>query len=153
MREFRRAAQLAMALAALAAGFCPVAGAQTAETPVKGGTLVVGIGADAPSVNPVLSTGIPDRLVGCSLYEGLVKFTSDLQAKPLLAQSWTISPDGRVYEFKLRAAKWHDGKPFTAEDVRYSLGEASPKYNSMFAPASGRSSRWKRRSRTRSSSP
>ena len=136
MRKFGRSARLATALAAAAMGVAAGAHAQTAETPVKGGTLVVGIGADAPSVNPVLSTGIPDRLIGCSLYEGLVKFTSDLQAQPLLAESWTVSPDGKTYEFKLRAAKWHDGKPFTAEDVRYSLGEASPKYSSMFAPAS-----------------
>lgn len=136
MRSFRRATTWAMAAVAIAAGFCPVAYAQSAKTPVKGGTLVVGIGADAPSVNPVLSTGIPDRLIGCSLYEGLVKYTSDFQAKPLLAQSWTISPDGKVYEFKIRPAKWHDGKPVTAEDVRYSLTEASPKYSSMFAPAS-----------------
>ena len=127
MRKFGRSARLATALAAAAMGVAAGAHAQTAETPVKGGTLVVGIGADAPSVNPVLSTGIPDRLIGCSLYEGLVKFTSDLQAQPLLAESWTVSPDGKTYEFKLRAAKWHDGKPFTAEDVRYSLGEASPK--------------------------
>jgi peptide/nickel transport system substrate-binding protein len=112
------------------------ASAQEPKTPVKGGTLVVGIGADAPSVNPVLSTGIPDRLIGCSIYEGLINYTSDFVARPLLAKSWTVSADGKTYEFQLREAKWQDGKPFTSEDVRYSLAEASPKYNPMFAPAS-----------------
>jgi peptide/nickel transport system substrate-binding protein len=126
----------ALALALLiATGSLGGAFAQQPRMPVKGGTLIVGIGADAPSVNPVLSTGIPDRLIGCSIYEGLIKFTADLEARPLLARSWNISADGKTYEFQLRAAKWHDGKPFTSEDVRYSLAEASPKYSSMFASA------------------
>jgi len=39
-----------------------------------------------------------------------------------LAEAWTESPDGRVYEFKLREGlKFHNGDPFTAEDVRFSF--------------------------------
>jgi len=41
---------------------------------------------------------------------------------PCLAESWTESPDGLVYEFKLREGlRFHNGDPFTAEDVRFSF--------------------------------
>jgi peptide/nickel transport system substrate-binding protein len=41
---------------------------------------------------------------------------------PSLAESWTVSPDHRVYEFKLREGlKFHNGDPFTAEDVKFSF--------------------------------
>ena len=41
---------------------------------------------------------------------------------PSLAESWTVSADQRVYEFKLREGlKFHNGDPFTAEDVKFSF--------------------------------
>ena len=49
---------------------------------------------------------------------------------PSLAESWTVSPDQRTYEFKLREGlKFHNGDPFTAEDVKFSFhpGEGRPK--------------------------
>jgi peptide/nickel transport system substrate-binding protein len=45
-----------------------------------------------------------------------------LDPKPWLAESWTISNDGKSYTFKLRQdVKWHDGTPLTAEDVAFSM--------------------------------
>src|SRR5262245_4030192 len=38
-----------------------------------------------------------------------------------LCESWTVSPDGKTYTFRLRQAQWHDGKPVTAEDIKFSL--------------------------------
>ena len=47
-----------------------------------------------------------------------------------LAESWTMSPDGLTYTFKIRQnVKWHDGRPLTAEDVRWALTEINMKYN------------------------
>src|SRR5439155_15446907 len=44
---------------------------------------------------------------------------------PSLAESWTVSADQRVYEFKLREGlRFHNGDPFTAEDVRFSFHRA-----------------------------
>src|SRR2546430_16686514 len=59
------------------------------------------------------------------LHDALVKpMPGNLQA-PCLAESWTVSPDQRVYEFKLREGlKFHNGDPFTAEDVKFSFQRA-----------------------------
>ena len=58
------------------------------------------------------------QLVCGKMYEGLLTYDFDFTPKPGLAKSWEISDDGLVYTFHLvENAKWHDGKPFTAEDV------------------------------------
>jgi peptide/nickel transport system substrate-binding protein len=38
-----------------------------------------------------------------------------------LCESWTVTPDGKTYTFRLREAQWHDGQPVTAEDIKFSL--------------------------------
>jgi peptide/nickel transport system substrate-binding protein len=38
-----------------------------------------------------------------------------------LCESWTVSPDGKTYTFRLRQAQWHDGRPVTADDIKFSL--------------------------------
>jgi oligopeptide transport system substrate-binding protein len=56
-----------------------------------------------------------------NIMEGLVGFDASLKPVPMLAQSWTISPDNRIYTFKLRpGVKWSDGVPLKAEDFVYS---------------------------------
>lgn len=65
-----------------------------------------------------------DSILG-DLFSGLVKLTTDIQVIPDLAESWTVSPDGKVYTFKLRqGVTFHNGKPFTAHDVKYSWDRA-----------------------------
>jgi len=57
-----------------------------------------------------------------ALHDALVKPMPGNQMTPSLAESWTVSPDQRVYEFKLREGlKFHNGDPFTAEDVKFSF--------------------------------
>jgi peptide/nickel transport system substrate-binding protein len=57
-----------------------------------------------------------------AIHDGLVKPMPGNIMTPSLAESWTVSPDGRVYEFKLREGlKFHNGDPFTAEDVKFSF--------------------------------
>ena len=57
-----------------------------------------------------------------ALHDALVKPMPGNQMTPSLAESWTVSPDQRAYEFKLREGlKFHNGDPFTAEDVKFSF--------------------------------
>jgi peptide/nickel transport system substrate-binding protein len=55
--------------------------------------------------------------------------------QPLLAKSYTVSPDGKTYSFDLVKTNWEDGVPMTSDDVKYSLLEVSSKYSSVFAGA------------------
>ena len=60
-----------------------------------------------------------------ALHDALVKPMPGNLATPSLAESWTLSPDGRSYEFKLREnLKFHNGDPFTADDVKFSFARA-----------------------------
>jgi peptide/nickel transport system substrate-binding protein len=58
-----------------------------------------------------------------ALHDAMIKSLPGNPMAPALAESWTESPDGLVYEFVLRQGlTFHNGDPFTAEDVRYSFG-------------------------------
>ncbi len=60
-----------------------------------------------------------------AIHDAVVKPMPGNAMAPSLAESWTVSPDQRVYEFKLREGlKFHNGDPFTAEDVKFSFHRA-----------------------------
>jgi peptide/nickel transport system substrate-binding protein len=60
-----------------------------------------------------------------AIHDALVKPMPGNLMSPSLAESWTVSPDQRAYEFKLREGlKFHNGDPFTAEDVKFSFHRA-----------------------------
>ena len=92
------------------------------ETPVVAGnstqTLHRGIGNNLADLDPHLATQAADYNVLSALLEGLVaEDPVDLHPVPGVAQSLTISPDGRTYTFHLRSdARWSNGAPVTAED-------------------------------------
>jgi peptide/nickel transport system substrate-binding protein len=70
----------------------------------------------------VATAGITPFWFCYALHDALVKPMPDNPMAPSLAESWTVSPDQRVYEFKLREGlKFHNGDPFTAEDVKFSF--------------------------------
>ena len=63
-----------------------------------------------------------------ALHDALVKPMPGNHLTPSLAESWTVSADQTAYEFKLREGlKFHNGDPFTAEDVKFSFGRAKAK--------------------------
>jgi len=63
-----------------------------------------------------------------ALHDALVKPMPGSLMAGSLAESWTVSADQRVYEFKLREGlTFHNGDPFTAEDVKFSFGRARAK--------------------------
>src|SRR5262245_34172693 len=93
-----------------------------AQTPKKGGTLVVGMSQDLPGLDPHPSTSTITYQVLSLVYQGLVDFDRDLKIKPVLAESWKVSADGRQWTFALRkGVKFHNGRPLTASDVKFSL--------------------------------
>ena len=84
--------------------------------------LVIINGAEPESLDPGLLTGQADGRVALELFEGLTRYDPTNAAPiPGLAESWDISPDGRVYTFHLRPnAVWSSGEPITARDFVYS---------------------------------
>ncbi|SJM32266.1 ABC transporter substrate-binding protein [Mesorhizobium delmotii] len=96
-------------------------GAATAQNPPTGGTFSLPINDD-PQMWP-LAGGLYNILVGKALYSGLVRYNLEtLDPVGDLAESWTVSEDGRTYTFALRKnVKWHDGEPFDADDVVFTV--------------------------------
>ncbi|WP_231695304.1 ABC transporter substrate-binding protein [Ottowia caeni] len=109
------------------AGAALLASAVFAQAPRSGGTLNLIVNPEPPGINLGNSKLGPSSFVGSKIYEGLISLSPKLEPIPRLAQSWTISPDGKVYTFKLRpGVKWHDGKPFTSADVLFSFKQYLP---------------------------
>jgi len=87
------------------------------------GTLVVGVVAEPVALDPAQVTDFNSNRVGRRIVEPLVAFADETtQIVPGLAESWTISPEGLQYTFKLRrGVKFHDGTPFNAAAVKFSI--------------------------------
>ncbi len=84
--------------------------------------IYLNIGGEPTTLNPLASSDGYSPQVQGYIFESLL--TRDLDSyewKPALATEWEISPDKKVFTFKLRkGVKWHDGKDFTAHDVKFS---------------------------------
>jgi peptide/nickel transport system substrate-binding protein len=60
-----------------------------------------------------------------AVHDALVKTMPGKPMAPSLAESWTVSADQKTYDFKLReGVKFHNGDPFTSEDVKFSWDRA-----------------------------
>jgi peptide/nickel transport system substrate-binding protein len=114
-------------LALLAAGCDRGDGAsnsRTEETPLRGGTAVLGSIADVDSWNEYLSRQTFAVNLLRRIYLRLAQEQGDVQEHPasytpLLAESWERTDDGLTLTFRLRDALWSDGQPITASDVRF----------------------------------
>ncbi|MFA4949012.1 MAG: ABC transporter substrate-binding protein [Candidatus Krumholzibacteriia bacterium] len=134
----------AISLAALAGcggGATPSSDGTTtgAETPQQGGTLNIATPGEPLKLDPQGAADLATQQVVMQLYDQLVVLLpgSDVP-QPGLAESWTISEDGLTYTFKLRAAKFSDGQPVTAEDAKFSIErakdpKADPGYAQLFS--------------------
>ncbi len=91
------------------------------EVPAYGGTLKEGLIGLPRTINPILSITDVDRDIGALVYSGLMKYDGD-NLVPDLALSYSISPDGLTYDFKLRPdARFQDGTAVTADDIEFTI--------------------------------
>jgi peptide/nickel transport system substrate-binding protein len=93
------------------------------ERPDSGGTYIEGIAGRPNTINPIFSQyNDVDRDLVALVFTGLTRADEYGALQPDLATRWTISPDGLVYTFTLRAdVVWHDGAFFSADDVLYTI--------------------------------
>jgi microcin C transport system substrate-binding protein len=97
----------------------------------KGGNFIVNLGPEPPTLHPITSTDGYSAKVRSYVVETLLtRNATTYDWEPQLAEKWEISKDGKVFTFFLRPkATFHDGKPVTTEDVKFSLEAIfDPKY-------------------------
>ena len=118
-------------VAALATQFPLPAFAQAKDS------VVIGMTLEPPTLDPTSGAAQAIReVVLQNIFEGLVAMDRTGKIVPALAESWTVSADGLTYSFKLRPnARFHDGTPFSARDVKFSFERA-------VAPDSTNAQRW-----------
>jgi len=115
-------------LAALVAAGCKGAEPNASATGEMGGTMVVAMPGDVGTLLPGLVVSMGDRELTDLLYDRLAEIGDDMNTlgdkgfTPRLAERWDWAPDSMSITFHLNPkARWHDGQPVRASDVRYSL--------------------------------
>lgn len=90
--------------------------------PAYGGTYTEGFVGQPKFVNPILATSDADRSLSKLIYSGLAKLDKDGNAVPDIADHWIVGDAAKTYTVYLRKdVIWHDGKPFTADDVVFTV--------------------------------
>ena len=114
----RRALMLGASAGALAAS----SGVAFAQAQRRGGTLTMAVNPEPTMLVALTTTGGSERKLSSKVVEGLLSYDLQMTPRPQLATEWAIDPTGTRYSFKLReGVRWHDGKPFTSEDVAASI--------------------------------
>ncbi|HWI53350.1 MAG TPA: ABC transporter substrate-binding protein [Symbiobacteriaceae bacterium] len=100
------------------------------EEPAKPKTMVLAYSDGGTTVDPAMANDLTSDTLTLAVYDTLVQFgvkeeggkqvADTVNIKPMLAESFTPSADGKSYTFKLRKAKFQNGDPVTAEAVRWS---------------------------------
>ena len=96
-----------------------------------------------PSFNPFSNLSMPSWFPIWFIFDQLVNLDGEARVGPQLAESWDVSADGRRYTFHLRRdVTWHDGAPFSAEDVAFTYTmlvdpRSTSRYQSLALPIKG----------------
>jgi peptide/nickel transport system substrate-binding protein len=100
------------------------------EAPKRGGTLVYALTNEPPHLNIAITTDLNAQQAATNLFSQLIRVEVDGRVTGDLAESWEMAPNGLTYTFRIRKnVRWHDGRPLTAEDIRWALTEITMKYN------------------------
>ena len=119
-RISRREVLKGIAAAGAAGAVGPIARPAAAQTTQKK-ELVVAQGGDIAFFDPHMSTSANDIRISFNLFDNLVSRHPDQKLYPSLATEWKLEGQ-TAWRFKLRpGVKWHNGDPFTAADVKYSI--------------------------------
>ena len=123
-RSLSRRRFLSLTAAATAATASTVPGRRSSaqgQTPRPGGTLISAKTTEAPSLEPILDQALSRIRLDPIFYNRVVEWGTDGKLVPALAESWTTSADGKMWTFKLRrGVKFHNGREFVSDDVKYS---------------------------------
>jgi peptide/nickel transport system substrate-binding protein len=110
--------RLSWILVALATLSC----ARREPAPAPAATLSRHLAGDPGTLDPTTTTEENALIVEEMMFRPLVGIDAQRRSIPALAASWTVSPDGREFEFKLDPkAAWDDGKAVTSDDVRFTI--------------------------------
>lgn len=121
-------------LAALSFGTAQSYAAAPNKNAPQGGVLNYNLDAEPESLHPIMSGDLYSSYVNAFVQDSLC--TTDLETYeivPMLAEKWDISKDGLTFTFHLRKdVVFHNGAPFTAEDVKFSLDAIKdPKHQAL----------------------
>lgn len=107
--------------------------------------LVFGRGSDSVGLDPALENDGESLKVCDNLYENLVTYAAgSTKLVPQLAHSWDVSTDGKRWTFHLRTdVRFHDGTPFNADAVLFSLGRQFFPDHPFYKPSAGNYKYWK----------
>ncbi|HNQ77080.1 MAG TPA: peptide-binding protein [Acidobacteriota bacterium] len=90
--------------------------------PENGGVFRRSLPSEPVTLNPVVAADMTSYLAYKWIFDPLLDMDKDMKLTGVLAESWEMSPDGLTLTFNLRKnAKWHDGRPFTSDDVIFTL--------------------------------
>ena len=105
--------------------------AAVAATPASAADLTIALSSEATSIDPHYHNLGPNNQVNRHLFDRLINQGPNQELRPGLAESWSVTDDPNVWEFRLRqGVSFHDGSPFTADDVAFTIGRAGNVPNS-----------------------
>jgi ABC-type dipeptide transport system, periplasmic component len=83
--------------------------------------LVFGLSGEPSTMDPLIQNGTVGRTIKLNIYRGLLNYDANGELSKELADSYEVSDDQLTYTFKLRDAKFHNGDPVTADDVKFTF--------------------------------
>ncbi len=109
----------------------PPAPGKTAAAPSQPGARVGNVlrlsgGGDPPTLDPALAGDAESAVYVVEIFSGLVTLDQNLKVVPDIAEKWDVSDDRKTFTFTIRKdVKFHDGRPVTAQDFKYSIERAA----------------------------